>query len=179
MRLLHPELVLALALSTAACSAQSAGEATHPQPGPMPANASWRGLYQGPYHIALNIWTQGNQVVGNWRALGDREGEFSGTTFGNLLILNFNEHGAKNAERYSGRGYFVYSVPKSGEPHQIYGEWGVGKTDRATSWWAIKRADEPQGKGGFVDKDADDQYQNGEGPGCETGNCDTQDTETQ
>jgi hypothetical protein len=178
MKLLAHALVVLLALGSVACSASSA-EAMHPQPGPMPPGASWQGFYQGPYHLGLNIWAQGNQVVGNWRAIGDREGEFSGTTFGNLLILNFNEHGAKNAERYSGRGYFVYSVPKSGEPHQIYGEWGVGKTDRSTPWWATKRGPEPRGKGGFAEAGADDQDQNDDVPGCEMGNCDTQDTETQ
>jgi hypothetical protein len=143
----------------------------------MPPNAHWRGVYQGPYHIALNIWTDGNRAVGNWRALGEREGEFSGTVFGNLLILNFSEHGATNAERYSGRGYFVYAAGKPGEPHQIYGEWGIGQTGRTSPWWALKRGSEPLGKSALLDKTAGDPNQ-GDAPDCEMGNCD-EDFETQ
>lgn len=172
-------LMAVLVASLAGCGAKPS-ETGQPSPGAMPAGGQWRGSYQGPYHIALNIWTEGTKAVGNWRAVGEREGEFAGTVFGNMLILNFSEHGAKNAERYSGRGYFVYSVPEAGKPHQIYGEWGVGKTGATSPWWAIKRADDPIGKHapGLVDRDADDQYQD-DTPGCEGGNCDSTDNEQQ
>ncbi len=165
----------ALASSLVGCGVSA--PSGQPSPGAMPAGGQWQGVYQGPYHISLNIWTEGTKAVGNWRAIGDREGEFAGTIFGNMLILNFSEHGAKNAERYGGRGYFVYSVPEAGKPHQIYGEWGVGKTGATSPWWAIKRGDAPLGKS-LLDSSSDDANRDEE-PGCEMGNCDTMDNEQQ
>jgi hypothetical protein len=146
----------------------------------MPAGGAWRGVYQGPYHIALNIWTEQSRAVGNWRAVGDREGQFSGTVFGNLLVINWSEHASGSAERWSGRGYFVYSAEKNGAPAQIYGEWGMGRGSRTSPWWAVKRAAEPVGDRArlLIDKDADEQDRD-EAPGCEMGNCDTQDAEQQ
>src|SRR5690242_4751241 len=117
-RLSIPMALTCLALSGCSGSGATAA-AMAPAPGPMPPKAQWRGTYQGPYHIALNIWTQGTHASGNWRAVGEREGEFFGTIFGNMLVINWSEHAVGNAERYSGRGYFVYSVGKPGEPHHI------------------------------------------------------------
>lgn len=172
-------IVLLCGLAACGCGSKPAVDAA-PAPGPMPAGSSWRGVYQGPYHIALNIWTQGSQASGNWRAVGDREGEFSGTVFGNLLVLDWNEHATGSAERWSGRGYFVYRPGAAGKPAQIYGEWGMGRSDRQSPWWAVKRADEPVGDRAarLIDKDADEQDR-GDTPGCEMGNCDTQDAEQQ
>jgi hypothetical protein len=169
-----------LALAVAGCAAKPPGDADRPSPGAMPAGGSWRGVYQGPYHIGLNIWTEGNRAVGNWRAVGDREGEFSGTAFGNLLVLNWAEHATSSKERWSGRGYFVYSAAQGGKPAQIYGEWGMGRSGRTNPWWAVKRGDEPLGNRAapLIDKDADEQYRD-ETPGCEMGNCDTHDAEEQ
>jgi hypothetical protein len=162
-----------------ACGPRSPAGSSRPAPGPMPPGAQWQGLYQGPYHITLNIWSQGNRASGNWRAVGDREGQFFGTVFGNLLVLNWTERAVGNAETWSGRGYFVYSVETPGQPHQIYGDWSMGRSGRSTPWWAVKRAEQPAGKQTQrIDSDADEQYRD-DGPGCEMGNCDTQDTETQ
>jgi hypothetical protein len=175
-----PRRSVTLALCCLALGACSGAVApATPAPGPMPPNAHWRGTYQGPYHIALNIWTQGTRARGNWRAVGDRVGEFSGTIFGNMLVVNWTEHAVGNAERYSGRGYFVYSTGEPGEPDHIYGEWGMGRTGRTNPWWAVKRADDPVGDMSQpIDSDADEQYRD-DTPGCEMGNCDTQDNDTQ
>jgi hypothetical protein len=144
----------------------------------MPVGGHFRGAYQGPYHMALNIWEQGNQASGTWRAVGGREGQFYGTIFGNLLVINWTEKAVGNAETWSGRGYFVYSVGEPGRPHQIYGEWGMGRSGRSSTWWAVKRAEEPSGARvhSAVEENADDPD---EAPGCEMGNCDSQDTEAQ
>jgi hypothetical protein len=34
----------------------------------------------------------------------------------------------RRGRRQEGHGYFVYSVPKEGEAHEIKGEWGLGET---------------------------------------------------
>lgn len=171
--------IVSCGLAVLGCGAKPAIDAA-PAPGPMPPGEAWRGVYQGPYHIALNVWTHGSQASGNWRAVGDREGEFSGTVFGNLLVLNWNEHATGSAERWSGRGYFVYRAGESGKPPQIYGEWGMGRSQRQSPWWAVKRAAEPLGEHAakLIDQDADQQYRD-ETPGCEMGNCDSQDAEQQ
>jgi len=167
-----------LLLSAVSCGAASPSAATQPKAGHMPSGARWRGVYQGPYHIVLNIWTEGGRASGNWRAVGDREGVFSGTVRGNLLVINWTERELKGKDTWEGRGYFVYSGGKKGHPDQIYGEWGEGRRGRASSWWALKRAGDPRGSDvGQIDTDADQQYQD-DTPGCEGGNCDT-DTETQ
>lgn len=140
----------------------------------MPAGATWGGVYQGPYHIMLNVWTRGAQASGNWRAVGDREGEFSGTVSGNLLVLDWSEHAVGNAETWSGRGYFVYRAGQPGKPPQIYGEWGMGTAEHTNSWWAVKRSDQAaKDSSEQIDKDADQQYL--DESGCE--GCDTNDTD--
>lgn len=172
-------LGLLLLAGVTACGAKPPDIADRPAPGPMPAGATWQGVYQGPYHIALNIWTRDNRAVGNWRAIGDREGEFSGTAFGNLLVLDWTERATGKNERWSGRGYFVFSAGKDGAPAQIYGEWGMGRGGRTDPWWAVKRGDQPVGDGGarLVDKADADQVDRDDGPGCEAGNCDFQETD--
>lgn len=172
MSLLARTVCCLLLASAVSCSATSPAAASHPAPGPMPAGARWRGVYQGPYHIMLNVWTQGSRASGNWRAVGDREGAFTGTVRGNLLTLDWSEHGLSGPETWAGEGYFVYARGRQGKPDQIYGEWSLGSGGRANSWWAIKRADEPLGdQDGEVDSDADQQYQD-ESTGCDLGNCD-------
>jgi hypothetical protein len=169
-------LLLSSALS---CSAASPAAASHPPvPGPMPAGEQWRGLYQGPYHIILNVWTKGALAKGNWRAVGDREGELSGTVRGNLLTFEWSEQ-ARDRETWSGTGYFVHSAGKAGEPAQIFGEWGMGKSAKTATWWAKKRANEPLGdETGQIDRDADQQYQD-DAPGCEMAGCDSSDQDFQ
>ena len=43
----------------------------------------------------------------------------------------------------SGKGYFVYTEPKEGEPHQIVGEWGLGEDETGQKWEAIKQVNMP------------------------------------
>jgi hypothetical protein len=170
MSLVRRMLLCLLLASAVSCSATSPAAASHPTPGPMPAGARWRGVYQGPYHIMLNVWTHGGQANGNWRAVGDRQGEFSGVVRGNLLLIDWTEHGLDTPDTAQGHGYFVYHQ-RSGQPDEIYGEWGLGRAGRASSWWAVKRAADPLGtETGQIDPDADDQYQD-DSPACEMGNC--------
>jgi hypothetical protein len=145
----------------------------------MPAGQHWRGLYQGPYHIMLNVWTQGNRAQGNWRAVGDRQGAFAGTLNGNLLVFDWTERALDNQETWSGRGYFVYSAGKPGRPAEIFGAWGMGKSGASNNWWAKKRAEEPLGDAsGQIDNDADQQYQD-DSSGCEMAGCDSSDQDAQ
>jgi hypothetical protein len=168
-----------LASSSASCSAGNPAAASHPAPHQMPSGARWRGVYQGPYHIVLNIWTEGNRAKGNWRAVGDREGAFSGTVRGNLLVIDWTEREVEGRGSWAGRGYFVYQGGKPGHPDEIYGEWGEGRSGRASPWWALKRAGDPRGATtGQIDADADQQDQDTSPTSCDVGNCDN-DTDVQ
>jgi len=161
-------LLLAGCLS---CSGSSRALEQHPAPGAMPAGARWRGVYQGPYHIVLNVWTRGPEAHGNWRAVGDRQGEFGGTVHGNLLLLSWTEHAGTGGQAQQGRGYFVYAAGGRGHPDQIFGAWGVGPQGPFSPWFAVKRANDPLGnESGQIDADADQQYRD-DPTGCDVGSC--------
>jgi hypothetical protein len=180
MRLVVRTLSCLWLCSSVACSSTSPAAASRPAPGPMATGERWRGVYQGPYHIMLNVWTRGAWATGNWRAVGDREGEFSGSVNGALMVIDWTEQGnGDSKEAWSGRGYFVYAAGKAGAPAQIYGESSMDGGARSSSWWAVKRSDEPLGSAaGQLDKDADQQYQEDSG-GCEMGNCNSTDNDVQ
>ncbi|MDF3066362.1 MAG: hypothetical protein K0R38_1963 [Polyangiaceae bacterium] len=175
MRLLRRTLSGLMLSSALSCSAASPAAATPPAPAPMPPGNNWRGLYQGPYHLILNIWAEGTRAQGNWRAVGDREGMFTGTVNGNLLVFDWTERARDKQETWSGSGYFVYSAAAPDRPAEIFGEWGMGSARKVSSWWAKKRAEEPlRSERGRIDRDADQQYQD-DASGCEMAGCDTSD----
>jgi hypothetical protein len=170
-------LVLAATLAgLSGCGAVSAAS-SRPKPEPMPPNAQWQGVYQGPYHIQLEIETRGNQATGSWRAIGGREGQFSGTVSGNLLVLDYTENGVTSSEAWSGRGYFVYQTGTSGAD-EISGEWGLGQGGGRSEWWALKRTNAPLSTAKLVDNDSqeDEPSDAPQSGGCTVG-CDAQDTE--
>ncbi len=179
MTVLSRTLCCLLVSATVSCSAARPAAARRLQLAPMPVGERWNGLYQGPYHIVLNIWTTGARARGNWRAVGDREGVFSGKTSGNLLTLDWTERAVGHAETWSGHGYFVYALGEPGAPAQIFGEWGMDGGRGTSSWWALKRASDPLGNvAGQLDKDAEQQDQD-DGSACEMGACDSTDTDLQ
>lgn len=103
-------------------------------------DGDWEGIYQGPYHIFLRIDAHGSRAQGTWRAAGNRTGEFSGDLEGNLLRYTWTERRSPE-ESWSGRGYFVYTVPAGGGSPEISGEWGLGVRDFGNQWFAVKRTD--------------------------------------
>jgi len=103
-------------------------------------DGDWEGIYQGPYHIFLRIDAHGSHAQGTWRAAGNRTGEFSGELEGNLLRYTWTERRSPE-ESWSGRGYFVYTVPARGGSPEISGEWGLGVRDFGNPWFAVKRTD--------------------------------------
>ncbi len=126
-------LALALALhGLSACSGPASPAVTARPPG------DWQGVYQGPYHIYLGIAAQGDTASGTWRAIGEREGEFTGRFRGNRLELDWSEHG-QGTGSWAGRGYFVYQEPGTHGATEIFGEWGLGGAMSGNSWWAVKR----------------------------------------
>ena len=184
-------LVLSLCLPLAAmgCGAGDK-EVKHStlKPGEMPMGGKWAGVYYSQVYGYLHLTEQGNAVTGAWRnTAGDKWGELAGEADGRILKYEWSEHtiGAigAGADR-SGKGVFLYAIPKENEPHEIKGEWGLGENECCGKWEAVKqmnmepdpksvRPDEIEGRvsgGGW-----DDEEGGGEGEGDSGGDEDSGD----
>jgi hypothetical protein len=115
--------------------------------GEMPAGGEWQGVYFSPLYGYLHIVADGKAVNGAWRtAAGDAFGELHGEIDGNVLRYEWKERriGAVGADAVKkGKGYFVYSIPKEGEAHEIKGEWGLEDNDAGNGWDAVKQKNMP------------------------------------
>jgi hypothetical protein len=114
------------------------------KPGSMPAEGKWRGVYYSTIYGYLHLVTDGNSVSGKWRnAEGDKWGELSGKTEGDLFSFKWIEHkiGMFGPSATSeGNGYFRYIVPKvDNADHELKGEWGLGESNSGNPWDAIKQ----------------------------------------
>ena len=113
----------------------------------MPAGGEWQGVYFSPLYGYLHILVDGKAANGAWRtAAGDAFGEMHGEVDGNLMKYEWKERriGAVGADAVKkGHGYFVYSIPKAGEAHEIKGEWGLGEDEAGNSWQAVKQKNMP------------------------------------
>jgi hypothetical protein len=156
------------------CSAIGNGEASSVSDtsDEMPLGSTWQGVYQGPYHIYLRILTDGSRATGNWRAVGERNGEFTGEISGNVLNLTWTERGSDSSS-WSGRGYFVYDAAESDGADEIHGEWGIGHMATGNSWWALRRADVSSSSlaSSLVDRDSGGDDDKADAPECTIG-CD-------
>ncbi len=115
------------------------------QPGNMPADGDWNGVYFAALYGNLHLVKDGNTVSGRWRNTnGDKWGQLAGTVTGDVLRFEWTEHtigmvGA--AAKRTGHGYFRYTTPKAGEAHELHGEWGLGESDAGNAWVAVKQKD--------------------------------------
>jgi hypothetical protein len=148
-RLLITSLLVApLALGVAGCGGgQGDVKTANVKAGKMPDGGEWQGVYYSPLYGYLHVMSDGDSVNGAWRtAAGDAFGEMSGKTDGNLLRYEWKERriGAVGADAVkTGKGFFVYSIPKEGESHEIHGEWGLGQSDAGNTWEAVKQKNMP------------------------------------
>jgi hypothetical protein len=142
-------LLLGSVLLTASALPACAGEENKivkstVQPGTMPADGKWRGVYYSQLYGHLHLVADGTAVSGKWRtAAGDKWGEMNGRVEGDLLRYTWKEHRigmfGPNATS-EGNGYFRYVVPKDeNADHEIHGEWGLGDSDAGNPWDAIKQ----------------------------------------
>jgi hypothetical protein len=140
--------VAPLALGVAGCgNGQGDVKTANVKAGKMPEGGDWAGVYYSPLYGYLHMITDGDSVTGAWRtAAGDAYGEMSGKTDGNLLKYEWKERriGAVGADAVKqGKGYFVYSIPKAEESHEIKGEWGLGQSEAGNEWQAVKQKNMP------------------------------------
>ena len=111
--------------------------------GSMPDGGEWPGVYYSQLYGYLHVLVDGSNANGAWRTTaGDSFGELHGQLDGNLLKYTWTERriGAVGADaNRKGNGYFVYSIPKAGEAHEIVGEWGLGDSNAGNEWKAVKQ----------------------------------------
>jgi len=133
-----------LALTALACGGSSnAPKLAHIKPGDMPENGDWSGVYFSPLYGYLHLVSEGENVHGAWRtASGEKWGEVHGSATGNVFRFEWTERviglvGPSSSR--TGKGYFVYSIPKEGEAHEIKGEIGLGPDEKGEAWNAVKQ----------------------------------------
>jgi hypothetical protein len=109
----------------------------------MPDGGAWTGVYYSQVYGFLHLISEGKSANGAWRTkAGSEWGELAGEVDGNLFRYSWTNHRIGQvgvAANSSGKGYFVYSIPKAGEAHQIAGEWGLGQDETGNTWDAIKQ----------------------------------------
>jgi hypothetical protein len=132
-----------LPFALAACGGQKDTKHANPKAGSMPEGGEWPGVYYSQLYGYLHILVDGSSANGAWRTTaGDSFGELHGEIDGNLLKYAWQERmiGAVGADaNRKGAGYFVYTVPKAGEAHEIVGEWGLGDENAGNEWKAVKQ----------------------------------------
>jgi hypothetical protein len=127
------------------CGDGAGGEAKHANvpSGPMPEGESWTGVYFHPVYGYLHLVEEGSNVVGKWkRADQSKWGELSGTHTGNVLRFAWKEHtvGLVGAGGEStGKGYFVYKMPKSGSIPELDGQYGINNDETGSDWHNVKQ----------------------------------------
>lgn len=136
-------MALALPLALSACGGPKEAKNANVKAGSMPEGGEWAGVYYSQLYGYLHILADGSSANGAWRTTaGDSFGELNGEIDGNLLKYTWQERriGAVGADaNRKGQGYFVYTVPKAGEAHEIVGEWGLGDENAGNEWRAVKQ----------------------------------------
>jgi len=138
---------VALPLALSACGGTKDVKHVSPKAGSMPEGGEWAGVYYSQIYGYLHLLSDGSSANGAWRTTaGDSFGELNGELDGNLLKYTWTERriGAVGADASrKGNGYFVYTVPKAGEAHEIVGEWGLGDENAGNEWKAVKQKNMP------------------------------------
>jgi hypothetical protein len=141
-------LATSVGMSVSACGGGNTGpKMAQVKAGEMPAGGDWTGVYYDTYFGYLHMVKDGNTVTGAWRTTaGDEWGELSGEVDGNVLKYSWTDHKigmvGPSANR-SGKGYFVYKIPKEGEAHQVEGQRGMGDDEAGQNWKGVKQTNMP------------------------------------
>jgi len=114
------------------------------EPGAMPSDGDWEGVWYSPLYGHLHMKPDGNLVNARWqRPLKGRWGELQGNADGNLLRFDWTEYVdglvGPNSKK-SGKGYFVYLRPEGDNVDDVIeGEIGRGEDEVGDAWRAVKQ----------------------------------------
>lgn len=143
-------LLLAVPLAASVGCGGNKNEVAHAQvqPGNMPPEGEWTGVYYSPTYGYLHLIKEGSTISGKWRtSAGDKWGELHGTVNGDLVKYEWQETTigmVGPSAKKTGKGYFKYVIPKGDNvEHEIHGEWGLGANEAGQTWDAIKQRNMP------------------------------------
>jgi hypothetical protein len=133
-------MVLAAAV---ACGGPPEAKFVNVQPGPMPADQTWAGVYYNPVYGYLHIVEKDGNVAGRWkRTDGSHWGEMSGTTSGKVLNFTWKEHaygGIGPSADSHGSGVFVYKAGEGNVPAELAGQYALAESDAIGDWHCVKQ----------------------------------------
>jgi hypothetical protein len=146
------------------------GSTANIDPGTMPENGTYSGVYFSPQYGEMHLVQNGTAVVGKFKK-DERSGKIQGEADGDVLRFEWTEYKAMVSNRPQetrGHGYFRYMIDASNGDHVLKGRWGLNDDDSTGGEWnAYKsRTREPDlesldgeptsgGEGDSLDEDAD------------------------
>ena len=131
-----------LALACVAAVTLTLGCAGTPavRPGPLPAGASFEGVWQSPQYGRMELCRAGQATFGTY-AKDDRRGRIFGTVEGDLMRFRWSEERAlvpSHPQQASGRGRFRLEVGQDGDQYLV-GVWGLDAHESGGGPWnAVK-----------------------------------------
>ncbi|MBN2803256.1 MAG: hypothetical protein JXR91_09190 [Deltaproteobacteria bacterium] len=130
----------------AGCGGSQGGGYKSINPGNMPQDGTWDGVYFSDAYGRMELTANGSMVIGLYES--ERwKGKIEGDTNGNVLNFKwtqFNEDLNGKVRTTSGHGYFVLTSKDEGTAEKsritffIKGEWGYGENNSGNNWEAVK-----------------------------------------
>ncbi len=121
-------------------AALGCGGGSQVKPGPMPAGASFYGVWQSPQYGNMHLCQSGRQIVGDYLK-HERSGRIQGEIDGDVMRFQWEDTRelvqGKPMER-RGHGYFRLELGDDGDQY-LQGEWGFDGEDQGGGPWnAVK-----------------------------------------
>jgi hypothetical protein len=129
-----------VALLAAGCGGGSV-ERADVDPGPMPENGTFTGVWFSPQYGEMQMRQTGVNVIGEYTQ-NERSGSIQGTVQGDLLRYEWREKRELIAGRpreTRGRGYFQLKLDENGD-FVIVGEWGHDNSEVGGGPWRAVRS---------------------------------------
>jgi hypothetical protein len=127
------------------------GSTVNIEPGKMPENGTYTGVYFSPQYGEMHLVQNGAAVVGKYKK-DERSGKLQGEAEGDVLRFEWTEYKAMVSNRPQetrGHGYFRYMIDASNGDHVLKGRWGLNdENSTGGEWNAYKsRSREPDLEG--------------------------------
>jgi hypothetical protein len=145
------------------------GSTVNIDPGTMPENGTYTGVYFSPQYGEMHLVQNGSAVVGKYKK-DERSGKIQGEAEGDVLRFEWTEYKAMVSNRPQetrGHGYFRYMIDASNGDHILKGRWGLNDENSTGGEWNAYKSrsrepdldsiDEPTsgGEGDSIDEEVD------------------------
>lgn len=134
-----------MALGSAACTPPAAPPKTAKlQEAPLPAGATFKGVWYNPIWGQLHLVQIDNKVQGKWKSPSSGVwGQLHGSVAGDVIRFEWEEHktGAIGpGSTRKGKGYFQYQpAPNETDMPKMKGEWGLAENEIGGGEWDCTR----------------------------------------